>query len=285
MMTTKMIAGLVAILILFGLSIFGYSVMNPPSTTINTDTTMTPTAPAPQATNVALLLSDKTTELTSENAEYFSGATGFYVRPKAEGTYPGVVMIHEDRGLRPEIKMMAEELAKEGYQVLAVDLYKGQVVEDQTAARALSSGFNQEEGTKNMQAAVKYLRDKGAIKIASLGWGLGGKQSIELAISGEKLDATVVFYGDGMATAEGKLTPIKWPVLGIFGDKDQVIPVQKVTEFETSLSKLGVRNEIHIYPGVGHEFANPLGASYAPNETKDAWGKTLTFLDTNLKGS
>jgi len=280
-----MIAGLVVLLVLFGLSIFAYSAMNPPSTMINSDTTMTSPAPTPQATNVSLLLSDKQTELFSENAEYFSGATGFYVRPKAEGTYPGVVMIHENRGLRPEIKMMAEELAKEGYQVLALDLYKGQLVEDQPEARTLSSGLNQEEGTRNMQAAVKYLRDKKATKIASLGWGFGGKQSVELAISGEKLDATVVYYGDGMASTEDRLKPITWPVLGIFGDKDQVIPVEKVTEFETSMSKLGIKNEIHIYPGVGHAFVNPSGTSYAPNETKDAWGKTLNFLNTNLKSS
>lgn len=289
-MTTKMIAGLVAVLIIFGLSIFGYSVMNPPSTAINSDTTMTPPAPTPQATNVALLLSDKqsfssnkTTELTSEDVEYFSGAKGLYVRPKAEGNYPGVVMIHENKGLRPEIKMMATELAKEGYQVLAVDLYKGQIAEDQTAARTLSSSFNQEEGIKNMQSAVRYLREKGATKIASLGWCFGGKQSVELSISGEKLDATVVYYGGDMASTVAQLKPITWPVLGIFGDKDQVIPVEKVTEFESSLKSLGVKTEIHIYPGVGHAFANPSGASYAPNETKDAWGKTLNFLNTNLK--
>lgn len=218
----------------------------------------------------------------TENVAYFPGASGYFVRPAAEGVYPGVVMIHENRGLRPEIKQAAEMLAKEGYSVLAVDVLGG-VAEDQTEARALTANFNQQTGTANMQAAVAYLRAQGVTKIASLGWCFGGRQSVELAISGEPLDATVVYYGSGIATTTDRLAPIKWPVLGIFGDKDQAIPVATVEAFESSLNSLGVPNEIHIYPNVGHAFANPSGMNYAPNETKDAWEKTVAFLEKYLK--
>lgn len=239
--------------------------------------------PESEQRNVEIMQNGNTTAIAKEdNVAYFEGAKGYFVRPAAEGSYPGVVMIHENRGLRPEIKQSAEELAKEGYFVLAVDVLGG-VAEDQTGARALTEKFNQETGTANMRAAAKYLRDKGATKIASLGWCFGGRQSVELAISGEPLDATVVYYGGNMASTTDKLQPIKWPVLGIFGDKDQAIPVEKVREFETSLNTLGVENDIHIYPGVGHAFANPSGMNYAPNETKDAWAKTLSFLEKNLK--
>lgn len=217
-----------------------------------------------------------------DNLEYFAGAKGYFVRPEVPGDYPGVVMIHENRGPRPEIRETAETLAKEGYMVLAVDLLGG-VAEDQNGARALTANFKQEAGVANMRAAAAYLRAEGAKKIASLGWCFGGRQSIELAISGEKLDATVVYYGGGMATTTERLAPIKWPVLGIFGDKDQAIPVEMVRAFESSLNKLGVQNEIHIYPGVGHAFANPSGMNYAPDETLDAWKKTLNFLKTNLQ--
>lgn len=225
---------------------------------------------------------DKTPITIVENLEYFPGAKGYLVRPAAEGIFPGVVMIHENRGLRPEIKSTAEELAKQGYTVLAVDLL-GAVAEDQDGARALTSKFNQATGTANMKAAVAYLRSQGISKIGSLGWCFGGRQSVELSISGEKLDATVVYYGGGMATTTERLAPIKWPVLGIFGDKDTAIPLTMVKQFEDSLNKLGIKNEIHIYPGVGHAFANPSGANYAPEATKDAWEKTLAFLDRNLK--
>ncbi len=235
-------------------------------------------------TNGQMLQNGNGTPVTTRaDLEYVPGAKGYFARPAAEGVYPGVVMIHENRGLRPEIKQMAEELAKEGYMVLAVDLFSGATAEDQTGARALTSAFDQQKGTANMRAAASYLRSQGAPKIASLGWCFGGRQSVELAISGEPLAATVVYYGGGMATTTERLAPIAWPVLGIFGDQDQSIPVETVRAFERSLEALGIESEIYIYPGVGHAFANPSGMNYAPNETRDAWAKTLAFLEKHLQ--
>lgn len=236
-----------------------------------------------QTKNAEIMQNGNTTAIVVvDSLEYFPGAKGYFVRPEASGAYPGVVMIHENRGLRPEIRTTAETLAKEGYLVLAVDLLGG-VAEDQDGARALTANFKQETGVKNMQAAVAYLKAHGVTKIASLGWCFGGRQSLELSTSGEKLDATVVYYGGGMATSTEALAPIHWPVLGIFGDQDRAIPVATVEQFKTSLNTLGVPNEIYIYPGVGHAFANPSGANYAPKETTDAWQKTLTFLKTHLR--
>lgn len=221
--------------------------------------------------------------VTEDGVEYFTEAKGFFARPEAPGAYPGVVMIHENRGLRPEIKQAAEELAKEGYMVLAVDLYKGTVMETQEEARAYRDKYIQAEGLENMKAAVAYLESQGATKMASLGWCFGGRQSVELAISGVPLDATVVYYGGGMATSTEQLAPISWPVLGVFGDQDQVIPVQMVTDFEASLNALNIENEIYLYEGVGHAFANPSNPNYAPEPTKDAWEKTLAFLERHLQ--
>ncbi len=241
-----------------------------------------PQEPVTETKNAELMQNGNNTAIVTSDVEYHPGSIGYYVRPEAPGNYPGVVMIHENRGLRPEIKDAAETLAKEGYLVLAVSLLNG-TAEDQEGARALTAQFVQAEGVANMRSAVGYLREEGAMKMASLGWCFGGRQSIELAISGEPLDATVVYYGGNMATTTARLAPISWPVLGIFGDQDQAIPLTMVDAFKTSLETLGVPNEIHIYPGVGHAFANPSGANYAPVETKDAWEKTLTFLETHLR--
>lgn len=239
--------------------------------------------PTDAVRNAEMLATDNPTPVTTENdVAYFPGAKGYFVHPAAEGSYPGVVMIHENRGLRPEIRATAEQLAKEGYLVLAVDLYNGQIVETQEEARALSSSFNQTTGLANLKAAVAYLEDKGATKIGSLGWCFGGGQSLQLALSGEPLDATVIYYGR-LVTETDQLNTIKWPVLGIFGGADQSISVESVNQFDAALDSVNVPNEIHIYPDVGHAFANPSGMNYAPEETKDAWGKTVTFLESNLK--
>jgi carboxymethylenebutenolidase len=101
-----------------------------------------------------------------------------------------------------------------------------------------------------------------------------------LALNSEEhpLAATVIYYGNLVNDTES-LSKIKWPVLGIFGDQDQSIPVDSVMQFEQALNEIGITNEIYIYPGVGHAFANPSGDNYAPKETADAWKKTLVFLE------
>jgi carboxymethylenebutenolidase len=88
----------------------------------------------------------------------------------------------------------------------------------------------------------------------------------------------VIYYGNLVNDTQA-LSKIKWPVLGIFGDQDQSIPVDSVKQFEQALNEIGIINEIYIYPGVGHAFANPSGDNYAPKETANAWKKTLAFLD------
>jgi carboxymethylenebutenolidase len=83
-------------------------------------------------------------------------------------------------------------------------------------------------------------------------------------------------------TDQNELSKIDWPVLGIFGSADQSIPVDTVRQFESALDANSIQNEIYIYEGVGHAFANPSGDNYAPEETADAWAKTLDFLKRHV---
>jgi carboxymethylenebutenolidase len=276
-MTNRIIIGTI-IVILVGIAVFGFNFFKDSSTIKTSDAT-----PAP--TNSQMLLSDKNTEIITDEVAYFNEVKGFYASPKEGGNYPGVIMVHEWWGLNDHIKSMARELAKEGYQVLAVDLYNGKVAQNPDEAMQYTGSLNQELAIDNMISAKKYLSEtKSAPKIAALGWCFGGGQALQLSTTGQPLDATVIYYGN-LVEDRTKLDNINWPVLGIFGDQDQSIPVEKVKAFEAALNELNVKNSINIYTGVGHAFANPTGANYAPNETKDAWNKTLEFLNTNLKES
>jgi len=236
------------------------------------------------ALNSSLLVeTSEAVEITTQDVTYFENTTGYLARPAAAEAYPGIVMIHEWWGLNDNIKAMANQLAQTGYVVLAVDLYDGQVAQAPERARELSSSLNQERATTNLRQAANYLRtNQQASKVASLGWCFGGGQSLQVSLSGEPLDATVIYYGR-LTSDKNQLSAIKWPVLGIFGAEDTSIPVESVNAFQQALNELGIRNEIHVYPGVGHAFANPSGQSYAPEETRDAWEKTVSFLDENLK--
>ena len=220
---------------------------------------------------------------SGEMVTYYKDIEGFYVEPEStNANTPGVVMMHEWWGLNDNIKDMARELAKQGYRVLAVNLYGVPATTDRAEAQRLTSRTTKAETTANMRAAVELLRSKGSSKIASLGWCYGGGKSLELALSGEKLNGVVIYYGTPLVTDKNELVKIPAPVLGIFGREDTAIPVEQVEQFQAGLVMNDIKNQIVIYPGVGHAFANPSGANYAPEATRDAWDKTLAFLKTNL---
>jgi len=194
------------------------------------------------------------------------------------------VMIHEWWGLNQNIKNMAHNLAAEGYTVLAVDLFDGNVADNPKDARSYSSVVrdNMDRALAHLSSAVDYLKNnENAGSVASMGWCFGGGLSMQLALK-EKMDATVIYYG-AVETDEAALRSIDWPVLGIFGEKDAVIPVDSVHEFDESLDNLGIENEIYIYEGLGHAFANPSNAGHDPDSTADAWMKTVNFLNRHLK--
>ena len=221
-------------------------------------------------------------EVDTTNVSYFGNSNGYLAKPATDGVYPGVIMIHEWWGLNDNIRQMAEKLASHGYVVFAVDLYDGQVGTTADEARQLRTSFEQSIWTENMNTAVSYLEENHSpSSLGSIGWCFGGSQSLNLALNNENMDATVIYYGQLVTDAE-ELSKIDWPVLGIFAELDNGIPPETVNEFEASLDRVGIQNNITIYPGVNHAFANPSGDRYAPEESKDAWQKTLTFFEDNL---
>ncbi|KAF6246594.1 dienelactone hydrolase family protein [Nitrosopumilus sp. b3] len=219
----------------------------------------------------------------SENVSYFDDVVGYLAKPVADGHYPGVIMIHEWWGLNDNIKEMADKLASHGYVVLAVDLYEGNAATTSEQARELVTSFDSERGVQNMNSATDFITTNySSEKIGSIGWCFGGGQSLNLALNNNDMDATVIYYGS-LVTDPEKLSSIKWPVLGIFAELDKGITVDSVNSFESSLNELEIQNEINIYSGVDHAFANPSGERFAPDESQDAWEKTIAFLGTNLK--
>jgi carboxymethylenebutenolidase len=225
-------------------------------------------------------------QLNGSSVNYHDNASGYLVYPtNTQGKLPAVIMIHEWWGLNENIKHQADILAREGYVVLAVDLYHGEVTTDSNRAMEFSSSVrnNSGEAIGNLQSAVRYVKSLEIVngsRIASLGWCFGGDWSLQLALNSNEnpLAATILYYGRPVTDADS-LSKIRWPVLGIFGDKDQSIPVESVKQFASALNASSIANEIYLYKGVGHAFANPSGDNYAPKETVDAWQKTLAFLN------
>jgi carboxymethylenebutenolidase len=239
--------------------------------------------------------------LQISKVKYFDNVSGYLVYPSVNTAnsstaatgkkLPAVVMIHEFWGLNDNIRSMARTLAKQaGYVVLAVDLFEGQSTKDPSQATELMKSVrNSPQGAiSNLQAAVKYVSSLPFVngsKIASIGWCFGGGQSLQLALHSDQrpLAAAILYYGTPLVTDKQELSKIKWPVLGIFGDHDKANPLPLINAFKAALDDAGVTNEITIYKGLGHAFANPSGGNYAPQQTADAWQKTLKFLSKYLR--
>ena len=197
---------------------------------------------------------------------------------------PAVILIHEWWGLNDNVRAMANRLAGEGYMVLAVDLYNGEVAESREAARQLMLQVVEDRkvAEDNIRAAYAFLETAGAPRIGSMGWCFGGGWSLNTAqLFPDALDASVIYYGQ-VTNDEDRLRPVSAPILGLFGAADTGISVESVEGFRGALERLGKAHEIHIYPGVGHAFANPTGQNYDASSAEDAWRKTIEFLGRHL---
>ncbi len=197
---------------------------------------------------------------------------------------PAIIVIHEWWGLNDNVRAMADRLAGEGYMVLAVDLYAGKTAESPEAARQLmlQAVEDPESANQNIRSAYEFLENAGAPRIGSLGWCFGGGWSLNTAVLfPDELDAAVIYYGR-VTDDEERLRPVNAPILGLFGEADQGIPVDTVHAFRDTLERLRKDYEVYIYPGADHAFANPTGRNYNAEAATDAWDKTVDFLGRHL---
>ncbi len=207
-------------------------------------------------------------------------------------TVPAIILHHEWWGLNHEITEIADELAAEGYLVVAPDAYGGRTATTVPGALWLRLTVDHEDARSRLEVSLDYIRDPdGAaqemdlaapvdtLRVGALGFCFGGDLTLWLAQTrAEDLAALVVYYG-GQTSNEADLTPIApaAPVLGIFGDEDAQIPVEEVEAYEAALNSLGIQNDVVIYEGVGHAFLNADNLD-GRGAAGQAWERTLAFL-------
>lgn len=197
---------------------------------------------------------------------------------------PAVVVIHDWWGLNDHVRDAADQLAAEGYMVLAVDLYGGETVTNAADARQkmISVVENTTAVDANLRQALDFVGFAGAPKTATLGWGFGGGLALNAAIRfPEDVNAAAIWYGQ-VSADEDRLQALNAAVLGLFGERDRGVKVETVRDFEAALGRLRKDHSVHIYSETGHAFADPARSNYDPTLTADAWRRTLEFLGTWL---
>lgn len=244
----------------------------------------------PTPTAIALIPPSQPVTTQTVNYATVNGqtVTGYLAQPQEKTeSLPGLIVIHEWWGLNQNIEAMARRLAGEGYQVLAVDLYQGQVGRTAQEARALVQTVSQNpaRAEENLQQAYQYLVEQGqATKVGVMGWCFGGSWSLQTALLlPAKIAATIIYYGGQISQfSSAQLQTLQMPILGIFGAEDRSIPLTEVRQLETNLQQLGKEAQIIIYENAGHAFANPSGERYVPEAAEAAWKVTIDFLNQNL---
>jgi carboxymethylenebutenolidase len=212
---------------------------------------------------------------------------GFWAAPEGKGPFPGIVVIHEWWGLDNWVKDQARALAKEGYAVLAVDLYRGKATDKQEEAHQLMMGLSEERATQDLKAAVDYLSSRPEVNkkaIGVIGWCMGGKWAFHTATVDPRVVAVVAYYG--MPPQDpAAIKKIKAAVMGNFGAEDKGPKPEDARAFEAALKKEGKVADFKIYEGAGHAFANPNNPwhGYREEAAKDAWARTTAFFAKYLK--
>lgn len=239
---------------------------------------------------LVLLLGSLSFAVTQKNVSYKSGnetVNAVLYTPDGNGPFPALVVIHEWWGLNDWVKEQAQKLAGQGYETLAIDLYRGKVATTPEEAHEIMRGVPEDRANRDLLAAYDYLASQANVnknKIGAIGWCMGGGYALDLALAQPKLAVTVINYGH-LATDDAQLKKINAKILGIFGGQDRGIPPDSVRTFEQQLKKLGKSVEIKIYADAGHAFENPNNkGGYRADDAQNAWSLTLDFLNKNLKG-
>jgi carboxymethylenebutenolidase len=219
----------------------------------------------------------------------FEGAAGevqgYLARPaEAQGARPGVVVIHENRGLNPYIEDVARRLALEGFVALAPDFLspQGGTPEDEDQAREMIRQLDQQQTVQNALAAVDFLEAHEATtdKVGVVGFCWGGALANQVAVNSASVDAVVPFYGRQPASDE--VSKIQAPLLLHYAGLDERINAG-IPAYEQALKDAGVNYTMYMYEGANHAFHNDTAeARYDPQAAELAWSRTIEFFKQHL---
>jgi carboxymethylenebutenolidase len=207
-----------------------------------------------------------------------------FARPKGDEKLPGVIVIHENRGLNPHTEDVARRVALEGFLAVAPDALSplGGTPDDVDAARSKMRELDSEATVKNFVAAVKYLKThpQSTGKVGCTGFCWGGGMTNQVAVSCPTLDAAVPFYGRQPDTQD--VPKIKASMLIHYAGLDERINAG-IEAFEAALKEASVEYKIYMYEGAQHAFFNDTSTRYHEEAAKLAWMRTMAFFKKKLK--
>jgi len=211
---------------------------------------------------------------------------GYLAQPrKRSGRLPGILVVHENRGLNPHIEDIARRIALEDYVAFAPDALTslGGYPGNEDKARELFAKLDQAKVREDFVAGVKYLeaRPECSGKVGVVGFCWGGGIANMLATRIPELAAAVPFYGNQPPAED--VAKIKAPLLIHYAEKDERINAG-IPAFEAALKANHVKYEMFTYPGTQHGFNNDTTPRYDKAAATLAWQRTIDFFKKYLRG-
>jgi carboxymethylenebutenolidase len=213
----------------------------------------------------------------------------FVAAPQTKERRPAIIVVQEWWGLSEHIKDVACRYAKEGYVAIAPDLYSrlgNALTTDPGEAGKLMNTLQQEDGLKDLNATVTYLKsvpEVDAARIGVTGFCMGGSYALMLPCVNKDIKAAAPFYGQ-VPNPDAPLEQLSAPVLYFYGEDDGWITKADVQRLGAGLKKYNKSGEIKTYSGAPHAFFRDTDKTvYRPEAAKDAWARATAFFKQHLK--
>jgi carboxymethylenebutenolidase len=229
--------------------------------------------------------------IKAEHIEYASPSgygkmRGYFARPaNAKGKLPGILVVHENRGLNPHIEDIARRLAVDNFVAFAPDALfpLGGYPGDEEKARELFPKLDQAKTREDMVAGANWLkaRPETTGRIGAVGFCYGGGIVNMLATRLPDLAAGVPFYGSSPSAEDA--AKIKAPLMLHYAGNDQGVN-SGIEAFETALKANGKTYVKYIYDGTQHGFHNDTTPRYDEAAAKLAWSRTLEHFNKYVRG-
>jgi carboxymethylenebutenolidase len=195
--------------------------------------------------------------------------------PASPPPWPGVVVVMEGDGMKPQLLRVCERLATEGYAVAAPDLYWRFGGSNPEGGGNPYGQLRHTEGRADIVEVVARLRAMGAPTVGITGFCMGGGYAYMAATSGVEVDAAAPFYGGGIAQHLGEPG---CPLLCFFGGQDEWIPRTDIAVVEERHA-----GRVVVYEGAGHGFMRDGSSNYDEAAARDAWNRLLAFFAEHLR--
>lgn len=209
----------------------------------------------------------------------FSNIEGELAEPAGDGKAPAIVLIQEWWGVNDHIRSLVDRFAKDGFLVVAPDLYHGKTTKDAGEAGKMMQALDTMQAVKEIGAAVAYLKEhpRSNGKVGVTGFCLGGALTLASACHVSGLSAAVSFYGippaDKVDYAKATI-----PVQMHVAKKDGWVTPEKAEEVKAQLKNA----ELFLYDA-DHAFVNDTRPEvYDAAAAKQAWDRAVAFFKKNL---